>query len=121
MGGGYRVREGMGAYLLHRLTGVGVLLFLVLHILDTLLLAWGPAVYNRVIRIYAHPAFRPLEVLLFAAVLFHALNGVRITLVDFWDGAGRYHRQLVWGAVVVFVGLFLPGAWLMLRSLFHSP
>ena len=62
----YRGGEGHWSYILHRVTGVGVLLFLLVHILDTSLLGWGPEVYNKVISIYRHPFFRVSEIGLFA-------------------------------------------------------
>jgi len=77
----YRGGSGQAAWLLHRLTGLGVLLFLLIHILDTGLVLFGAEVYNKVVKIYTHPLFRVGEVGLAAAVLYHALNGIRI---PFW-------------------------------------
>jgi succinate dehydrogenase / fumarate reductase cytochrome b subunit len=49
-----RYRGGFGhwTFLLHRLTGLGVLVFLLAHIVDTALLGWGPDVFNRVMAVY---------------------------------------------------------------------
>ena len=52
----------MWAWILHRLTGVGVLMFLLAHILDTAAIGWGPAAYNRMIELYRMPVFRVGEV-----------------------------------------------------------
>jgi succinate dehydrogenase / fumarate reductase cytochrome b subunit len=52
----YRGREGMWSYYFHRVSGIGILLFLLAHIIDTMLLGWGPDVYNKVVKLYAHPA-----------------------------------------------------------------
>src|SRR3989338_6132219 len=88
-------RGGMGewSWALHRISGVGVLIFLCLHILDTALIVLGPQAYNAVIALYRHPVFKVLEIGLVAAVLFHALNGVRIILFDFWVDLTRFHRH----------------------------
>ena len=40
-----------------------------------------------------------MEVGLVGAVLFHALNGIRIMLVDFWAKGPRYQRQMLWAVV----------------------
>ncbi|MBK6881012.1 MAG: succinate dehydrogenase, cytochrome b556 subunit [Elusimicrobia bacterium] len=104
----YRGGSGHWSYLLHRLTGLGVLLFLCVHIIDTVLIGWGPELFNKVISVYRHPFFRVSEIFLFGAVLYHSLNGVRITLVDLWPGATRRHRlwaHLTWG---VFVAGMIP-------------
>ena len=113
----YRGGSGQWSWLAHRLTGVGVLVFLCLHILDTFLIMLGPEHYNAIIQIYRHPAFRLMEVGLFAAVLYHAINGVRIILIDFWDDLTRIHRQLFYAQMIAFVVLMVPVAYLMIRPL----
>lgn len=114
----YRGGAGHWAWILHRVTGVAVLLFLLLHILDTALIVFGPRLYNAVVVLYRHPAFRVGEVGLGAAVLYHALNGIRITLVDFYPEWGVYQRKLFYGVMGVFLLLFVPGAYWMLKPLF---
>ncbi|MCH7761227.1 succinate dehydrogenase, cytochrome b556 subunit, partial [candidate division TA06 bacterium] len=64
------------------------------------------------------PIFRIGEVFLAAAVLYHALNGIRIMLVDFLPRATRHHQAIFYGEVVIFVGLMIPGAYFMLKPLF---
>ena len=113
----YRGKEGQWSWFFHRLTGVGVLLFLFTHIIDTLLVAWGPQLYDRVMSLYAHPFFRASEVGLFSAVLYHSLNGVRIILVDFWPGAARHHETIFYVMTALFVVCMIPVSYLMLRHI----
>jgi succinate dehydrogenase / fumarate reductase cytochrome b subunit len=77
----------------------------------------GPEHYNRIIQLYRVPFFRVMEVGLFACVLFHALNGVRIILIDFWTGLTRFHRQLFYVEMLCFVVVMVPVSYLMLRPL----
>ncbi|HEY8486927.1 MAG TPA: succinate dehydrogenase, cytochrome b556 subunit [Limnochordales bacterium] len=114
----YRGGTGMLASALHRISGLGILLFLVLHIADTALVLAGPEWYNRFVEFYRAPAIRYLEVLLAAAVLYHGLNGLRIIIMDFWPSATRFQAALFWAVAVAFVVLFVPAAYLMLRPLF---
>lgn len=114
----YRGGAGQWAWWLHRFSGVGVLLFLLIHILDTGLVLFGPEVYDRVVRIYVHPVFRVGEVGLAGAVLYHALNGIRITLLDFYPELSPRQRQIFYGVVSVFILLFIPVAAKMLAPLF---
>jgi succinate dehydrogenase / fumarate reductase cytochrome b subunit len=114
----YKGGIGQWSWALHRITGVGVLVFLLLHILDTFLIILGPEHYNTIIALYRVPAFRVMEVGLFAAVLFHALNGVRIILVDFWPDLTRVHRQLFYAELVLFIAGMIPVAYLMLKPVF---
>lgn len=108
-------KSGHWAWVFHRLTGLGVLVFLFLHILDTAMIGWGPAVYNDVISIYRQPFFRVGEAILVGAVLYHALNGVRIVLIDFWPPAMRTNRKLIYAVVIVFIVVYIPTAIYMLR------
>jgi succinate dehydrogenase / fumarate reductase, cytochrome b subunit len=108
----------MWAWVLHRVTGLGVVLFVGLHILDTALLGWGPDVYNAVVQIYHLPVVRVLEVVLAGAVLYHALNGIRIIAIDFWDDGFKHQRPMFYAAGVVFIVSFLSLAFVMLRPLF---
>jgi len=113
----YRGGIGQWSWALHRITGVGVLVFLCLHILDTSLIALGPEHYNTIIKLYRLPVFRIMEVGLFASVLFHALNGVRIILIDFWEDLTRFQRQLFYLELGGFLLIMIPVAYVMLRPL----
>ena len=104
----YRGREGYRAWLFHRVSGVAIVLFLFLHILDTCLVGFGPAAYETFVAFYRVPAFRVGEVALAGACLYHGINGVRIILVDFWEKGPRYQRQLTYGVAGLFVVLFVP-------------
>lgn len=108
----------MWSWILHRGTGLMVLGFLFLHILDTSLIGFGAEHYNRFVAIYKTALFRPLEVVLVGAVTYHAMNGLRIVLVDFWDRGARNERRLALAQNVLTLALFLPAAFVMLRPLF---
>lgn len=116
-----RYRGGIGqlSWALHRITGVGVLLFLLAHILDTFLVVLGPEHYNAILQLYRHPLFRTGEIGLFASVLFHALNGLRIILIDFWPSLTRLQRPLFYAELALFAALMLPVAYLMAKPIFH--
>ncbi len=114
----YRGREGMISWALHRLTGLGVLLFLLIHIADIYVIGYGPEEFDALLFIYHSLPFRLMEVVLVGALYYHAVNGVRIILIDFWDRAALIQRKLFYGAMIVFVLTFIPTAILMLRPLF---
>ena len=104
----YRGREGMWSWVAHRVTGVLIFFFLYVHVLDTALVRVSPEAYNTVIETYKNPVVGLLEVGLVAAVLFHAFNGIRVVLVDFWSNGPRYQRQMLYGVVGVWAALMLP-------------
>jgi succinate dehydrogenase / fumarate reductase cytochrome b subunit len=111
----YRGGEGMWSWVAHRITGVAVFFFLLVHVLDTALVRVSPDTYDAVIATYKTPIVNLLEVGLVAAVLYHALNGIRIILVDFWAKGPRHQRGMFWGIVTVWLVLMIPGAYFMLK------
>ena len=115
----YRGKQGQWAWMLHRITGLGVLLFLLIHIADIALIGWGPQVFDKLLFIYRQTPFRLGEVGLAGAVLYHALNGIRITIIDFWPAATRVHKRLVYAVVVIFSIVFIPTAIYMLSGIVH--
>ena len=104
----YRGGEGMLAWAFHRISGVAIWLFLVLHVIDIFLVGVAPDVYDTLLFIYATPIGIVLEWLLGAAVLYHALNGLRIIIMDFWPRMTRYHRQLWYANWIVFFAIGIP-------------
>ncbi|HWK88432.1 MAG TPA: succinate dehydrogenase, cytochrome b556 subunit [Longimicrobium sp.] len=113
----YKGRLGMWSWMLHRVTGLGILAFLVLHVVDTAIVVYWPGLYDHALDLYRHPLFRVAELAIFFAVLFHALNGLRIIVQDFWPIAMMHQRRLALGASVLTAVLILPVAWIMLAPL----
>lgn len=117
LGSVYRGGQGQWSWALHRITGVGVIFFLFVHIADTALVALGPEVYDRVIESYHNPVIKLFEIGLAAMVLFHALNGLRIILIDFFPKLADHHKQLFGAVVGLYVALFVPALYFMGQSL----
>ncbi|MFF5716876.1 succinate dehydrogenase, cytochrome b556 subunit [Streptomyces buecherae] len=120
----YRGREGMWSWVAHRVTGVTIFFFLLVHVLDTALVRVSPEAYDDTIAIYKNPVVNLMEYGLAAAVLFHALNGLRLIAVDFWSKGPRYQKQMLWTSVGIWVvlmaGAFYPIMEHSLRDLFGS-
>ncbi len=95
----YRGHEGMWSWVLHRITGVAIFFFLLVHVLDTALIRVSPAAYDAVIGTYKNPIMGLGEIVLVAAITYHAFNGLRIILVDLWSWGTRHQRQLWWGVI----------------------
>jgi len=112
----YRGREGMWSWVLHRITGVAIFFFLLVHVLDTALVKVSPEAYDAVIGAYKTPIMGLGEIALVAAIGFHALNGLRIILIDFWAKGAKYQKPLFWTVIVLWIVLlagFVP------RQLMH--
>ncbi|MEJ2857871.1 MULTISPECIES: succinate dehydrogenase, cytochrome b556 subunit [unclassified Saccharothrix] len=115
-GGGtlYRGDLGMWSWVAHRITGVLTFFFLFAHVLDTALVRVSPDAYDKVIETYKNPIVNLFEVGLVGAVLYHALNGIRVMLVDFWAKGPRYQRQMLWAILGLWVLVMIPGTYFML-------
>ena len=112
----YRGREGMWSWVLHRITGVTIFFFLFAHVVDTAMVRVSPEAYNIAVETYKNPVVGLMEVGLVGAVLFHALNGIRIVLVDFWEKGALRQREMSYGVIGLFVILFVP---FTIRHLMH--
>lgn len=102
----YRGKVGMWSWVLHRITGVAIFFFLLVHVLDTALVRVSPDAYNAVIATYKTPIIGLAELGLVAAILYHALNGLRVILIDFWSKGAKYQNQMFWVVVGISFVLF---------------
>lgn len=96
----YRGREGQWAFILHRLSGVAIALFLFLHVIDISLVMFGPeGPFDAFLAFYHQWPFRIGLLLVIAGVIYHAFNGLRIILMDFTSWGVEYQR-LLWYTVL---------------------
>jgi succinate dehydrogenase / fumarate reductase cytochrome b subunit len=121
-GRGYKGGIGQWSWAAHRITGVGVVAFLFGHIVDTFTVGFGPHLYNETISLYKQWWFMPFEIMLVGAVLFHALNGLRIIAFDFWPNLALKQKGFAYAEIVLFIIGFTPAAFFMGRhALEKSP
>jgi len=116
----YQGRTGQWSFILHRLTGLGTVLFLAIHILDTATVYFFPNLYSHAIGIYRLTPFMLGEVVLVFAVIYHGVNGARIALFDLvsprlWNIPTQ--AQSFFWTLGISILLWLFPAFLMLRSL----
>jgi succinate dehydrogenase / fumarate reductase cytochrome b subunit len=102
----YRGKVGMWSWVLHRITGVAIFFFLLVHVLDTSLVRVSPEAYNSVIATYKTAIIGLGELGLVAAILYHSLNGVRIILIDFWRKGAKKQNLMFWIVVAIALILF---------------
>lgn len=117
----YRGSEGMIAWAFHRVSGLAIWVFIVLHVFDIWLSGANPTLYDDLLGIYGSPIGRVGETLLGAALLYHALNGLRIVIMDFWPAMTRWHRQIWYLNWVLFALVGLPVAYVILKPIWEGP
>ena len=100
----YVKHYGTWGYILHRLSGLALTAYILIHIYLVSGLHNKPS-WQDEMQIFRHPLLKALEWCLFSVVVYHSLNGIRIFLVDYFNGA-RYQKQLLTGVLVLSVILF---------------
>jgi len=116
----YRGREGHLSFLLHRITGLGTLLFLAIHILDTATVYFFPQLYADAIGLYQTTLFGIGELALIFCVFYHGVNGLRIAYFDMLAPRGwtipSERKTAIW-TLVISVAIWAPAAFIMTRNL----
>jgi succinate dehydrogenase / fumarate reductase cytochrome b subunit len=115
----YRGREGHLGFLLHRITGLGTLLFLTIHILDTATVYFAPSLYADAINIYRSTLFGFGEIALIFCLIYHGMNGIRIALFDWFPKSWSIANERKWATAVLVAAivLWLPAFIIMGRNL----
>jgi succinate dehydrogenase / fumarate reductase cytochrome b subunit len=110
----YNGDPGQYAWILHRATGIGILFFLLIHIVDIMLIGLGRDVYDHTVEFYAHPFIIPMEIVLVGAVIYHTLNGLRVIAVNFSSQGAVRERKYFWWVLAASVVLTIPSALVIL-------
>jgi succinate dehydrogenase / fumarate reductase, cytochrome b subunit len=112
----YNGDVGQYAWILHRATGIGILFFLLIHIIDIMLIGLGRDVYDHTVEFYAHPFIIPMEIMLVGAVIYHTLNGLRVIAVNFTSEGAVKERKFFWWVLGASVLLTIPSALIIFAS-----
>ncbi|MCX8033397.1 MAG: succinate dehydrogenase, cytochrome b556 subunit [Thermoleophilia bacterium] len=115
VGAGLWKATGMWAWLLFRISGLVLVFYLIAHIFVTSTVRWGKKgeTFDSIMELFEKPVFVFLDLVLVGAVLYHALNGVRVMLMDVGVSTQR-HKVLFWSAMIVVVICFAIFAWVSL-------
>lgn len=96
----YKGQGPMLTFVLHRLGGLGMAIFITIHILASFIGGEIGGFFNS---IYEHWLF---QIVIFFFVLFHAINGLRITILDLWPNLLSHLREAVWIEWAVFIPIY---------------
>ncbi len=106
----YRGEVNQLAFVLPRIGGLGMAIFVTMHLLASFL---GGDIGNFLNSIYENWAF---QIFIFFCVLFHAINGLRITIIDLFPRLLPYQKEAIWIEWAVFIPVFAIAAFVILRS-----
>lgn len=107
-----RRRVGSWAFALNRLTGLGLTLYLFLHLGILTILLQGETAWNDFVSVVKSPLFLFFDVILLFGLIFHGLNGIRVALIGSGYSTDK-QRPLFWLLMVIGFVLLVATAWLV--------
>jgi succinate dehydrogenase / fumarate reductase cytochrome b subunit len=106
----YKGQGPMLAFVLHRIGGLGMAIFITIHILASFLGGKGGVFVNN---LYENWIF---QIFIFFCILFHSINGLRITILDLWPRLIEYQRQAIRLEWAVFLPLYAAAVFVIVRT-----
>lgn len=100
----YKGRDPYLTYILHRIGGLGMAIFVTTHVLATFVEGKGWRIGDFINDIYISPVF---QIFFLFGVLFHVINGMRITLLDLFPSLISYYRQAITIEWVIFIVVYV--------------
>ncbi|ACF12929.1 succinate dehydrogenase, cytochrome b556 subunit [Chloroherpeton thalassium ATCC 35110] len=88
----YNWHGGMWAWLLHRASGIGLVVYLIIHI-NGLRSMYDPVKFDMAMSAYRSPLFKIGELVILALVAYHSINGFRIVMIDFLGWTPQQKRM----------------------------
>lgn len=113
----YRGRSGHWSWVAHRISGLAILSFVMLHVWDTANAHFYPELYEWSLAVFKVPIFGVGEIGVMAAVLYHAINGIRITILDFKPELWKHQQRSAVISWALFLILFIPSGILMFSGI----
>jgi succinate dehydrogenase / fumarate reductase, cytochrome b subunit len=107
----------MVGWLLYRLMGSGVLLFVFAYVIGTALIGWRSSAYNDAIHLDRMTGIRIGEILLVGSVLYHALSGIWIPILDFWQHTTVVQKKLYNAVLTLSIALYLPSVLIVMERM----
>jgi succinate dehydrogenase / fumarate reductase cytochrome b subunit len=96
----YKGKGPMLTYILHRIGGLGIVIFVGMHVLASFV---GGNFGSLVNKVYEHWAF---QIVIFFCVLFHVINCLRIVILDLWPKLIEHQREAIWVEWAVFLPIY---------------
>ncbi|MCK4236355.1 MAG: succinate dehydrogenase, cytochrome b556 subunit [Candidatus Krumholzibacteria bacterium] len=96
----YRIHLGTLAWILHRLSGLALIFYMLLHIWVIHHLIKGEMAFDGIMEFFNNTPFKLLEIGLIGVILYHLFNGLRVTLIDM--GVLVEKQKLLFGIAVIF-------------------
>lgn len=109
----YKGGGPMLAWLLHRITGLGILILVSTHVIASFTMQqFGSNLGTSINIVYEDWRF---QIFIYFSVLFHALNGLRVVLLDIWPRFLKYQRETIWLQWLIFIPIYSLTVFIMIQ------
>ncbi|MFZ6027255.1 MAG: hypothetical protein ACOYYS_06025 [Chloroflexota bacterium] len=112
----YKGGSPMWSWVLHRISGIGLIVFVGLHVVASFFTHVVPSGGEMAIQINAVYESWGGQLFIYFCAIFHGLNGVRIAVTDFWPALLQYERELIWLEWLTFIPLYGLAAYFIIRN-----
>ncbi len=102
---------GMWSWLFQRITAVLLIVCLTIHLIFTHILSIGELSYENVANRLAHGTLTAVDIILLMAAIYHALNGLRMVLLDYWLTSRVRARAVTYALWAVGIAFLIYGIW----------
>jgi succinate dehydrogenase / fumarate reductase, cytochrome b subunit len=110
----YRGGSPMLVWVLHRIGGLCIVIFVSMHVISSFFMQQvGSDVATLINTLYESVYF---QVFIYFFVLFHAINGLRIILMDFWPKLQRFQREMIWIEWIIFIPVYGLTIFIMIQN-----
>jgi len=111
----YQGKGPMLTFILHRISGLGIVAFVALHILASFL---SNQPYGTDAGIFLNTLYESwiFQIFIFFCALFHAINGLRIVILDLWPKLIEYQREAIWLEWFIFVPIYALAVLILVRG-----
>lgn len=102
------------AFALHRITALGIIFFVGIHVLSSfsmqqVLGTWGTTINT----IYEAWWF---QIFVIFCVIFHTFNGFRLAILDLWPRFIKFERETVYLLWAIFIPIYLLTVYIMVSK-----
>jgi succinate dehydrogenase / fumarate reductase, cytochrome b subunit len=103
----------MLAWMLHRISGLGMIVFVSMHVIAAFFMQQlGNSLATSFNTVYESVYF---QVFIYFLVIFHTLNGLRIIILDTWPKLLEFQREAIWLVWVIFIPIYGLVVWIMVQ------
>ncbi len=112
----YKGQGPMLTFILHRIGGLSMVLFVGLHVLASFLQNQPGTAHQAGIFINSIYENWIFQIFIFFGALFHLINGLRITILDLWPRLIEYQREAIWLEWLVFLPVYAMAVLVIVRT-----